>query len=373
MELSKKIDKAKLLLMSSKNTAFICHILFSMPLVENKNIPTAQVDRVTIEYNPDWLNKWSFKKVAGLLAHEAWHVGFNHFERVPQVDLNREAWACAIDIAINNMLIASGTELPDDGIWENKYIGWSTLAIYEDLKGSSNKNPWDDVKFDEKNESDEDSQLSNEKHQAIVNSAIGAARQAGQEESIPTEIKDMVIKANDSSVNWNDLLQEYMQSFAKEDYSYIRTNRRYMDEFTLPTLSKGGIDEVSIYLDVSGSVVQDAEVVNKCLNEVAYIKEFLSPNKINLYTFDLKIHKEYNFTSIDSLEDVEISGGGGTLLEPVLTYKEGLSAEFNIVITDGYFHDINVNDTKLSFDDIIWVIYDNKYFNPKTGKIVHIT
>ena len=75
MELSKKIDKAKLLLMSSKNTAFICHILFSMPLVENKNIPTAQVDRVTIEYNPDWLDKWSFEKVAGLLAHEAWHVG----------------------------------------------------------------------------------------------------------------------------------------------------------------------------------------------------------------------------------------------------------------------------------------------------------
>ena len=79
--LTRMFSKAKIGLMSTANSAFVCTILFSLKQSWNERIPTAGTDGEHLFINPQWYMGLNPKQQIGLLAHEAWHVAFDHLAR----------------------------------------------------------------------------------------------------------------------------------------------------------------------------------------------------------------------------------------------------------------------------------------------------
>ena len=129
-DLEGKLLKAKLELMT--RSAFIYTIALSMQHVITDATATADVNGTVVRYNPEFLKGQTVTQFAGLMAHECWHVAFQHLARRG----NRDPiiWNCAGDYIINHMLTKAGFEIPTAGLLDKKYgDGWSTDSVYDDL------------------------------------------------------------------------------------------------------------------------------------------------------------------------------------------------------------------------------------------------
>ena len=109
--------KAKIELMS--RSPFISTIALSLRHIITDKCNTADVCGTTIRYNPSFIEKQSITQFAGLMAHECWHVAFQHLARRGNKD--PYTWNAAGDYVINYMLTKSGFEIPKGGLLNNKY------------------------------------------------------------------------------------------------------------------------------------------------------------------------------------------------------------------------------------------------------------
>ena len=104
--------KAKIELMS--RSPFISTIALSLRHIITDKCNTADVCGTTIRYNPSFIEKQSITQFAGLMAHECWHVAFQHIGRRGNKD--PYIWNAAGDYVINYMLTKSGFEIPKGGL-----------------------------------------------------------------------------------------------------------------------------------------------------------------------------------------------------------------------------------------------------------------
>ena len=99
-DLEGKLLKAKVELMT--RSAFISTIALSMRHVITDATKTADVNGTVIRYNPNFIKDLTIAQFAGLIAHECWHVAFQHMVRRGSKD--PIIWNCAGDYIINFML-----------------------------------------------------------------------------------------------------------------------------------------------------------------------------------------------------------------------------------------------------------------------------
>ena len=85
----KAFNKAKVALMSKGGSGFIATILFSQLYKWSTDIPTACTDGLSITTNPDFFMSLTKGERVFLLAHEGWHVAFQHLTRMKQVHKDR--------------------------------------------------------------------------------------------------------------------------------------------------------------------------------------------------------------------------------------------------------------------------------------------
>ena len=113
--LQKSIDRAKIKLLMLKNSVFISTVLFSLKLKWTEDVPTAAVDGKTLFINPDFWLGLTTKTQIFVLAHESWHVAFNHMFRCKAGNYNKKKHNYAADYVINIMLKDAGYEV--SGQW----------------------------------------------------------------------------------------------------------------------------------------------------------------------------------------------------------------------------------------------------------------
>ena len=129
-QLENKLIKAKIELMT--RSAFISTIALSAKHTITTSIPTAAVHKIHIMYNPQFIEKLSILQLAGVIAHECWHIAFQHSAR--RGERNFLIWNAAADYVINYLLTQAGFQLPENCLLNSKYDeNWSTDAVYEDL------------------------------------------------------------------------------------------------------------------------------------------------------------------------------------------------------------------------------------------------
>lgn len=375
--MQKKLSKIKIKLFLHAGAAFLGSIMSQTRFIwdDSPDCDTAWTDGITIGFNPSFWLKIPDEAKVTVLAHELWHIAYQHVLRLKEANRDPEKWNIAGDHLINLMLQKSGYKF--DGIQncykDMRFTGMGTDQIYSLLPdppaggggsgvgqgaGGAGKPLGGDLRPPPKGKEIE--------VMGKVVQAVQAARLGNQAGTIPGEILLEIDKFLNPKLPWRVLLRRFFVEQSREDYSWKRPNRRYSDEY-LPSLwAEDGLTIINYYLDISGSITE--ENILRFNSEVKHIKEEFNPQMLNLITFDTRIRDVYSFDEQTPFEKIVVTGRGGTDLDPVAEHI--LKTKPNVAVI---FTDMEVDPMpSVGSIPILWVVIGNPNATVPFGQMIHI-
>jgi predicted metal-dependent peptidase len=377
-----KIKQAKIRLLF--NSPFFGTLIMHLPLKDVTDAgwcATAAVDGRYIYYNRDFFAKLDVDEIMFVLCHEVLHVAFDHLGRRSHRDPSW--WNMANDYVINGLLIkdrigkmptikvpveddSSGKKTTSQrvGLYEEKYVGWTSEAVYDDLEkrkvkkeltldihleaGKDGKNSKKGIPID----IDEDELR--KIRAAIKGKVLQAANAAAGK--LPASLKRFIDELVEPKVNWRDLLRQSIQSCITDDFTWQRPNRKHMyGGIFLPTLKKDETIDIQIAIDMSGSISD--EMGKDFLSEVYGIMQQYHDFKIGVMTFDTAPYgyKEFTKDNQDELLSYKLDGGGGTDFDAFWDYWKDnkIEPKLAVVFTDGFPFGSWGPD---NYADTLWII-----------------
>lgn len=354
---------------------------------------TAATDGQTFYYNSRFIMMLKPKEVEFLVGHEVLHVVYDHMGRRNHRD--PQMWNIADDYAVNADLKRHKvgqfiTTVPC--LYEQKYDGKPAEEIYDDLMKNAPKLDMDqlidqllddhmDGDGDEDGDGDQDGngnkkgkgrpKLSQEEKDRIrqeVKQAIINAAQSADAGSMPAGVERLVRQATDPVMPWRELIQTNLTSAIRTDYSWMRPSRRswHMDAI-MPGMTPGEEIDVVVTLDMSGSISN--KQAQAFLGEIGGMMDSFDGYKVHVFCFDTDTYNPQDFSSenMESIENYEPTGGGGTDFDCIFDYlkKNAIEPKRLIVFTDGYpcgsWGDPDYCDTT-------WIIHGDPKPNPPFGQ-----
>ena len=347
--------------------------------------PTLATDGRDFYYNSDFvLSLGSIDKVIFGFAHEVLHCIYDHIPRIGERD--RKLSNIAQDYVINADLVHYNVGKAIDEvqiIYDKKYFNWSFEAVYDELLQNADKidinelfeqllddhidpedgEGGDDDDSNENGVSKSRPRLSKEQREAIKDEIREALLQAAQSSgagNLPGGIQRIVNKMTAPKMDWRTLINMKIPSLAKNDYSYQRFNKKYMQSgIIVPGLNRQEAIDVCIAIDTSGSITQ--KILEEQLSEVLGIMDMYDEFTIRIWQFDTRTYGYAEFTK-DTAADImnyEVKGGGGTSFEInwQMMKEEGIEPQMLIVFTDGEPFGSWGDD---SYCETLWII-NNKH------------
>lgn len=362
MEACKKaLDKAKIQLMTRPDSAFFTTLCFSLIHRWNEKIDTACTDGRHIDFNPEFFMSLKAEEQLFLLLHETLHVAYLHIDSNRRGKRDPARWNIAADHAINLQLISKGYRMPQGGLADKAYEGMSTEQIYDLLPEDCTPPQMADLEFS--------GQCPEELHQhlqdILVRAAVQSSIQNDTPGTIPGEIQIYLDSLLKPKLPWNRILQKYINTMAKHDYSMRKPNRRFFPKYHLPSLHSEALMDLAIAVDTSGSVT-DAEFL-RFVSEVTGIFRMMRPSKLTLIQFDTALKAVDEITSLADLRNVNFTGRGGTLIAPVMEWAEQNKPQLLLVFSDGHFR----FHTQEQRTRVVWLIHDNPKFAAPYGTTIH--
>lgn len=371
---------------------FFGNLITRMKLVNAHDwCPTAATDGRNLYFNPEFIKKLDNKELEFLLGHEVLHMIYDHIARIGSRD--RKLSNIAQDYVVNSDLIdykvgRKITTVPC--LYDKKYAGWTWEAVYDDLYEQAEKIDIDqlvDQMLDEHLGEDKEGEsqgggegdgdqkgqgrpkLSDAEREELrkeMKQAILEAAQSVGASNLPAGIKRLVSSLTDHKMNWREMLQQRIQSVFKSDYSWMRPSRRSSHlEAVLPGMKPGDMVDVCVAIDVSGSISE--QQAKDLLGEVSGIIQSFDEYRVHVMTFDTDVYNPQVFTSdgIDTIEEYEVMGGGGTDFSCVWRYlqENDIVPKQLIMFTDGY----DFGDKGAQFEGYcptMFLIHSNPNFEP---------
>ena len=366
--ITKKISQARLKLLFSN--PFFGTLAMQLKLVDATDAgwcPTAAVDGRHIFYNRDFLADLDVDELVFILCHEILHVALEHFGRRTHRD--PEWWNMANDYVINGMLTSDKIgkmptkRVPDPnaagqessqrvGLYDAKYLGWTSEAVYDDLeKRKVKKELTLDVHLEMGNDSKdgkgkdrmkgipievsaEDLKKIKEEMKAKILQAAQAA--AGK---LPGSMKRLLDDLVEPQISWKDLIQQNIQSCLTNEFTWMRPNKRHMyTGIFLPTLDRDEEIDIAVAIDMSGSISD--EMAKEFISEVAGCMDSYHNFRISIVCFDTRPYNYREFTkdTADELLSYKCEGGGGTDFNAFWNYwiENDIEPKKAVVFTDGF-------------------------------------
>ena len=362
--------------------------------------PTAATDGRKFYYNSRFIMMLADEKECEFLfGHEVLHCIYEHIGR--RVDNNHEAQLSniAADYCVNGDLIKHKigkmiTTVPC--LYESKYYGWSYEKVYQNLydnaekidigelleqlldehleheqstgtaikEGDGDKESGKGTSGRPKLSEKEKNEIKDELREALVTAVKNST--AGD---LPQGVKRIIQNITEPKMNWRELIRTSIQSLIKNDYSFIKPNRKGWDlDAVLPGMTNDEMIHVAIFIDLSGSITDQAK---DFLGETIGIMEEFQQFQVHLACFDTEVYNYKIFTNdnFDEIREYELKGGGGTDFECIFKHmKENLiEPEKLVVFTDGY--PWNSWGDPL-YADTLWVIHGDQNPNPPFGQFV---
>jgi predicted metal-dependent peptidase len=383
LEIAKKaLSRVKIELMRTTDTAFFCSVALSLRHEFSYSIPTAMTDGLRVWYNPNFFNQLTLPQQLFLFLHETMHVAYLHCIRGTGLDEKKFNYAC--DYVINAQLIERGFEMPPDGLYDEAYKGLSAEEVYRLLpdeapcsgsgSGTGLGNFGSDLKPGQGNgdgeQSGPDGMSAQDLERKIGDILVRAQIQsqlAGEEPGvIPGEIEVFINKLLNPKLPWHRILQRFMNSFNKTDYSFRKPNRRYFPNFILPSLHSEALGEIVQMYDMSGSV-EDHETAQYASEAYAVMTK-MKPEKLTLIQFDTDIKSIDEIRSVQDLMNVKFKGRGGTCIKSSMEWAAKNRPQVVILFSDGHFDFYDVVDPRVP---VIWVIHNNPQFEAPFGQVIH--
>lgn len=357
-KLQQALNKAKIALMQRPDSAFFTTVCFSLKHIWTDKVKTACTDGASIEFNPEFFMSLTQEERVFLLIHESMHVAYLHMDRLH--DREPQKWNIAADHVINLQLLERGFKMPSMGLADPKYKGMSTEEVYKLLPDPVGEPKDMDLKMSDL----PSEELQGAVQDILVRAQIQSKMQGEGIGAIPGEIQIFLNKLLDPKLPWHRILQKYLQSMAKNDYSFRRPNRRFFPKYHLPSLYSESLMDIAIAVDTSGSV-SDSDF-KSIVSEVTGILRTMRPKNISLIQFDYTLKSVDKVSSLQELSKVTFTGRGGTQLLPVLEWANENKPQLLLIFSDGEFS-LPGLETKMP---TIWLVHNNPRFKAPFGKII---
>jgi predicted metal-dependent peptidase len=346
-------------------------------------LPTAATDGRNIYFNRAFFTPLTTKQVEFVIAHEILHAVFDHMGRREGRDPKIFNIAC--DYAVNGQIVRDRIgdyNLPDIKIFhDTKYYGKSAEEIYDDIYEKYDDEQLAalgqmlDEHLDPNGEGkDGQPQYSKEELKKIrdeMREAVMQAAQAAGAGNVPASIARMIKELTEPKMNWREILRQQIQSTIKNDYTFMRPNRKgWHMSAILPGTNYDETIDICVAIDMSGSIGD--EQAKDFLTEIKGIMEEYKDFKIKLWCFDTQVYNEADFDgySMDNFIDYEPMGGGGTDFDCNYEYmkEHNITPKKFIMFTDGYPFGSWGDE---HYCDTVFIIHGNDKVVPPFGEYAY--
>ena len=317
--------------------------------------------------NPEFWATLDEQTKTGVLKHELLHIAFFHLLNLDSFP-DRKLHNVAADLEINQYIQDSykgerweGLEIHKAPFAElNLEPKQGTKYYYSKLQEEIQNNPEGEVaefmesmdpmhelwkQFDGLSEAEKKLIAKQIDHQ-LKEIANQVNKNHG---SIPGELKDYVLglfEQVEAVLDWKAYLRRFngMAQKVLTKKTRRKPSRRYPSN---PALKVKPKKRTLVAIDTSGSVNNDELL--EFFNEINHM--FKTGTEITVVECDAQIQREYEYKG--KLEEIKVSGRGGTDFEPVMVYLKEHQNKFQnlIYFTDG---ECNVPETK-PMKPILWV------------------
>ena len=338
---------------------------------------TAATDGRHLYYNKGFFADLTVKQVEFVVAHEILHNVFEHMLRVEGRD--RKIWNIAADYSVNGTLTRDriGEAPPKIKIFhDTTHYGKSSEQIYDEIYEQ-----YDDEELAalgelldehidwEKEGKNGQPAYSKEELKQIrdeIKEAMMTAAQAAGAGNVPAEIGRMIKELTEPKMNWREILRQQIQSTIKNDYTFMRPNRKgWHMTAILPGTNYDETIDICIGIDMSGSIGDDQ--AKDFISEIKGIMDEYKEYKIKLWCFDTKVYNEQDFDGYgEDIMEYEVKGGGGTEFDANWDYmkQHDIMPKKFIMFTDGYPYGSWGDE---NYCDTFFVIHGNNTVVPPFG------
>lgn len=301
-----------------------------------------------------------------ILQHEILHFTNKHLFRLPWIDVSseeRQIYNVAGDMAINQFIM----DLPKGAInvreWKlnngEMFPIFKTMEEYYQLIKDNMKA--NEEKFKGSQTLDDHSiweQLTEEQKKELLQEAKNLVQRTIEKTSysyskIPDFVQDFLqeIEKMSYSLDYKAILRSAIKrsvSASDRESTWKRPNKRY--NTYAPGTRVGNLPFLFVNIDTSGSIS-----IEEYNNALRILDNFLHTGarscKLGLWHTNLYYNKKYKLGQKLNNDDIQ---SGGTDVACVLEYVKKNNPDLTIILTDGYYDDVNINLT----NDIIWIIFE---------------
>lgn len=360
MSAAKKISKARIQLLSGHpfwgTLALKLKLQEMDPALLSLGVPMA-TDGEHIYYDPSFVDAIPTDQLKTAIAHEIGHVMFLHAYR--KGNRNKRIWNMAGDHVINLLLKESRfTPLTVNiqgkkvewWLCDERFRGKTTEQVYEVLikkeqrnneqqqqnrnqKGKGKKGCGCGSVLEPKGKSSEQQNKARQAVKQMVAEAYMAAKMMG---SMPAGLDRFIREMLSPKVSWRDELAEFVTENTKEDYCWMRPNRRYLHKgIILPSLYSETVGDVVVAIDTSASVSE--KELQQALSELSSILQTVALKKVFVIYVDAAVARVEEYTKEDLPIMPKPAGFGGTSFVPAFEWvqKNDVHPACLIYFTDG--------------------------------------
>jgi len=335
MNAEERMNKARSILILEHY--FFGHLTMKLHVSEDPTCKTAYTDGVSLRYSPKYIDSLEMAQCVGLNAHEVMHCAMGHFWRGEGKEERK--WNRACDYEINSILLKEKFELPNGALFDTAYDNLSAEEIYHKLPDSKNKEGEGEGKDPgmcggvEQNKGDK--QKREELKAEWKSSSAQALQMSKNQGLVSNDLTLSIQNVIDPPLPWHVLLRDFVEKTARNDYNWMRPNRRYISNgIILPSLISEELPEVCITIDTSGSTYDIQGEFAKEASGVLYAYN----TTIRILYSDAKVHLEEVYSSNELPIQLKPVGGGGTSFIPAFDYiaKNRYTPSCMIYLTDMY-------------------------------------
>jgi predicted metal-dependent peptidase len=353
--LDKKISQAKAKLLV--DYPYFGTLASKLELVLNDNIEAFRGDGKKLEYSHEFLQNASISELEFVLANGAMHVSLAHESR--KNGRSGWLWQMATDMAINDMLVENGLDMPYGAQYRKRFAGMYAEEIYAELKSDMLReednleyeaDDAEDVQNKEKNKennqnAENQTQLSQQEQQTqfqeellqeqlMAEEAISLLTRESKKGEAPLQIERFFTIENMGKIDWRDELKSAIDRYFKDDYTLLPPSKKLISQGIYLPSNVSQTFRIVVAIDSSGSI--DDTLLSEFLSEVNFLMSMVARYQIELLVCDEKIQEHKTFTSGEALE-CSVKGASGTDFRPVFAFVE---REFDDVKLLLYFTDL---------------------------------
>lgn len=338
---------------------FFGAIALGLKLVETTEVPTMATDGRSLLFNPDFIEKRGVVETTGVLAHEVMHVVFKHHLRRAHRDPMK--YNVAADYAVNATINTIFT-LPDDHLFDAKYINWSTENIYADLPDEDTSElaglsvDWGQV-TDLTTNADGTKATPAELsaiEETLDSKIFAAAQTAKNMGNLPSSVAKIIDDMRKPQVHWPTYIRRALGGEIPDDYTWAKLNRKWFSGYGIymPAILKFGAGDIVVIVDTSGSVNRNEQ--QQFLGEMSFLSAELGANSITVIGCDAAVQTVETYNPGETIRTLDATGGGGTRAKPAFDYlaEYGYTPNAVIYFTDGGIFDLH-ELTPPNYD-VIW-------------------